>query len=36
MLIVPREVPVGIMTAVIGAPYFVYLLRRERLQRQRR
>ncbi|TNJ62628.1 iron chelate uptake ABC transporter family permease subunit [Paenibacillus hemerocallicola] len=30
ILIVPREVPVGIMTAVLGAPYFVYLLRRER------
>jgi iron complex transport system permease protein len=30
IVIVPREVPVGIMTAVIGAPYFIYLLRRER------
>ncbi|OKL36084.1 FecCD family ABC transporter permease [Domibacillus mangrovi] len=29
IIIVPREVPVGIMTAIIGAPYFVYLLRRE-------
>ncbi|MBB6731071.1 FecCD family ABC transporter permease [Cohnella zeiphila] len=28
VLIVPREVPVGIMSAVIGAPYFVYLLRK--------
>ncbi|SFE84651.1 iron complex transport system permease protein [Paenibacillus catalpae] len=30
ILIIPREVPVGITTAVIGAPYFIYLLRRER------
>lgn len=30
ILIIPREVPVGIMTAVIGAPYFIYLLRREK------
>ncbi|MDQ0918781.1 ABC-type Fe3+-siderophore transport system permease subunit [Paenibacillus sp. V4I5] len=33
IIILPREVPVGIMTAVIGAPYFIYLLRRERLRR---
>ncbi|GAA4845285.1 Fe(3+)-citrate ABC transporter permease YfmE [Paenibacillus vulneris] len=33
IIIIPREVPVGIMTAVIGAPYFIYLLRRERLRR---
>ncbi|WP_079911277.1 iron ABC transporter permease [Paenibacillus sp. 32352] len=33
VIIIPREVPVGIMTAVIGAPYFIYLLRRERLRR---
>ncbi|MBW5444896.1 iron chelate uptake ABC transporter family permease subunit [Cohnella sp. CFH 77786] len=32
ILIVPREVTVGIMTAVIGAPYFIYLLRRERVR----
>ncbi|MEK3912243.1 iron ABC transporter permease [Paenibacillus sp. FSL H7-0331] len=30
ILIIPREIPVGIMTAVIGAPYFVYLLRKTR------
>ncbi|OPH59374.1 iron-dicitrate transporter subunit FecD [Paenibacillus ferrarius] len=30
VIIIPREVPVGIMTAVIGAPYFLYLLRKER------
>lgn len=33
ILIIPREVPVGIMTAIIGAPYFIYLLRKERLRR---
>jgi iron complex transport system permease protein len=30
ILIIPREVPVGIMTAILGAPYFIYLLRRQR------
>ncbi|MBO9606452.1 MAG: iron ABC transporter permease [Paenibacillaceae bacterium] len=30
ILIIPREVPVGIMTAVLGGPYFIYLLRRGR------
>ncbi|AJY74829.1 FecCD family ABC transporter permease [Paenibacillus beijingensis] len=30
MIVIPREVPAGIMTALIGAPYFLYLLRRER------
>ncbi|MUK88235.1 iron chelate uptake ABC transporter family permease subunit [Ornithinibacillus sp. L9] len=29
-LIPPKEIPVGIVIAVIGAPYFLYLLRRER------
>lgn len=29
IVIIPREIPVGIMSAVIGAPYFVYLLRKE-------
>ncbi|UVI28424.1 FecCD family ABC transporter permease [Paenibacillus spongiae] len=33
IIIIPREVPVGVMTAIIGAPYFVYLLRRERARR---
>jgi len=28
VVIVPREIPVGIVTAIIGAPYFLYLLRR--------
>jgi iron complex transport system permease protein len=27
-LIAPRELPVGAITALIGAPLFVYLLRR--------
>lgn len=35
ILIIPREVPVGIMTAILGAPYFVYLLRREYSRRLR-
>ncbi|MGG1518628.1 iron chelate uptake ABC transporter family permease subunit [Paenibacillus oryzisoli] len=30
VVILPREVPVGIMTAIIGTPYFLYLLRRSR------
>ncbi|MFD1737864.1 FecCD family ABC transporter permease [Bacillus salitolerans] len=29
-LIPPKEIPVGIVIAVIGAPYFLYLLRKER------
>lgn len=28
-IIMPEEVPVGIMTAVIGAPFFIYIARRE-------
>jgi iron complex transport system permease protein len=32
VIIIPREVSVGIMTAIIGAPYFVYLLRRARVR----
>jgi iron complex transport system permease protein len=27
-LIAPSEVPIGIMTALIGAPFFVYLARK--------
>ncbi|MEI7027527.1 iron chelate uptake ABC transporter family permease subunit [Paenibacillus sp. y28] len=34
-IMIPREVPVGIMTAIIGAPYFVYLLRKERVRRSK-
>ena len=26
----PREIPLGILTAIIGAPFFIYLLRRTR------
>jgi iron complex transport system permease protein len=29
-LIAPTELPVGIITALIGAPFFIYLLRRTR------
>ena len=28
LLIVPQEVPVGAMTALLGAPFFIYLARR--------
>ncbi|MBE3650241.1 FecCD family ABC transporter permease [Paenibacillus polymyxa] len=31
----PLEIPAGIVTAVIGAPYFLYLLLRERKQKSR-
>jgi len=27
-LIPPQEVPVGVMTALIGTPFFIYLARR--------
>lgn len=30
IVIVPREVPVGVMTALLGGPYFVWLLKRGR------
>ncbi|MFQ5858630.1 MAG: FecCD family ABC transporter permease [Anaerolineae bacterium] len=33
MLLAPAELPVGIITAVMGGPYFVYLLYRTRLLR---
>jgi iron complex transport system permease protein len=26
----PREVPIGVITALIGGPFFLYLLRRRR------
>ncbi|MNO21295.1 Fe(3+) dicitrate transport system permease protein FecD [compost metagenome] len=35
ILIIPLEIPVGIITAVIGAPYFIYLLRKERRNENR-
>lgn len=31
-IILPEEVPVGIMTALIGAPFFIYLARKEMRQ----
>ena len=33
IIIIPREVPVGVMTAIIDAPYFIYLLQKERKRR---
>jgi len=30
MVLAPMEVPVGVITAIIGAPFFLYLLRRSR------
>ena len=29
-LLVPTEIPLGILTSVIGAPFFAYLLRKSR------
>lgn len=31
LLLAPAELPIGILTALLGAPFFLYLLRRERL-----
>jgi iron complex transport system permease protein len=28
-IIAPLELPVGVLTALLGAPFFIYLLRRE-------
>ncbi len=33
IVLAPAELPIGLMTALIGAPYFVYLLLIQRLQR---
>jgi len=30
LILAPAEVPVGIITALIGAPFFIYLLRRSK------
>ncbi len=30
LLLAPAEIPVGIITAMIGAPFFIYLLRRSK------
>jgi len=27
-VIMPEEVPVGVMTAIIGTPFFIYIARR--------
>jgi iron complex transport system permease protein len=29
-LLSPAEIPIGVLTALIGAPFFIYLLRRSR------
>jgi iron complex transport system permease protein len=29
-VVTPEEIPVGAVTAVLGGPFFLYLLRRER------
>jgi len=29
-LLSPAQIPVGVITALIGAPFFIYLLRRTR------
>ncbi len=31
LVLLPAELPIGIVTALIGAPFFLYLLRRERV-----
>ncbi|MEW6226668.1 MAG: iron chelate uptake ABC transporter family permease subunit, partial [Bacillota bacterium] len=31
-VIPPRELPVGIITALVGGPFFIYLLRRYRVR----
>ncbi|MDE0805224.1 MAG: iron chelate uptake ABC transporter family permease subunit, partial [Acidimicrobiales bacterium] len=31
-LLSPAEIPIGVITAVAGAPFFLYLLRRSRVQ----
>ncbi|MMZ64188.1 putative siderophore transport system permease protein YfhA [compost metagenome] len=35
-VLIPREIPVGIVIAIIGAPYFIYLLRREHKMKRKR
>ena len=29
-LLAPEEIPVGVITALVGAPFFIYLLRHTR------
>jgi len=31
LVIAPAELPIGIVTALLGAPFFLYLLLRERI-----
>jgi len=30
ILLAPVEIPVGVITAIVGAPFFIYLLRHSR------
>ena len=30
VLLAPIEIPIGVITAIVGAPFFIYLLRRGR------
>ena len=32
-LIAPAEIPIGVITALVGGPFFLYLLRRQRASR---
>jgi len=32
IVLAPGDIPVGIITAIIGAPFFLYLLRRSRTE----
>ncbi|TWL60202.1 hypothetical protein CHCC15322_3303 [Bacillus licheniformis] len=34
-LVPPLEIPAGLIAAVIGGPYFIYLLRREEHKKRR-
>jgi iron complex transport system permease protein len=31
-LLSPQEIPIGIIMALVGAPFFLYLLRRRRVE----
>jgi iron complex transport system permease protein len=32
MLLSPQEIPLGVVTAIIGAPFFAYLLKRQKVR----
>jgi iron complex transport system permease protein len=32
VLIQPVEIPVGVMTAIMGGPFFIFLLRRQKMR----